>query len=568
MEWQLLWDPKWPRPRLGLVTSVGATLTEEQKRYCDDIVRRSAGQFTQIGGTRVPVLPLETRLDSHSNVAVVPDRVLACGKAFRAPGKVVNPGLPEALWTKLYAYQKAGVLFAVERGGSALIADEMGLGKTLQGLAVGLTMKSKWPCLVICPKAVCFSWQEHWAEWNEDAVILKSGKAPFGQGVNIMSYGLLNSKPFRARFLDQKFGLVIVDESHRLKNVEAKRTKFMRKWQRRHKAAFLALSGTPMNRPCELFSQLDLVRPGLFPKFFPWQNKRPKGDQTFYFADRYCNPTRTFIGYKRFVWSCRGYARIEELHAVLKSTVMIRRTKDEVLQHLPPKSRERVVICYNQTLAKRMSHAMDRIERERDKRGELWAKSRLMELVLETKNSKIKPLKEYLADVLKTGLQENTSQKVLLFGHHVEVLDAAESVFPGPVSMRIDGKTSEEKRRREIARFRNDPHCQVAIMSITATGIGLTLTEATLVVFMELRFSPDEHMQAEARAHRIGQTKPVLMRYLISKGTTDEVMWRTLAGKVRVSSSTLDGVASYLKASKRGLATPDKSSPPPKRRRR
>lgn len=94
--------------------------------------------------------------------------------------------------------------------------------------------------------------------------------------------------------------------------------------------------------------------------------------------------------------------------------------------------------------------------------------------------------------------------------------------------MRIDGSVSQQERTNNVERFQNDPEILVALLSITAAGVGITLTAASTVIFAELHWTPALMIQAEDRAHRIGQKDSVNCHYLIGEGTLDEMLYKFL----------------------------------------
>lgn len=99
--------------------------------------------------------------------------------------------------------------------------------------------------------------------------------------------------------------------------------------------------------------------------------------------------------------------------------------------------------------------------------------------------------------------------------------------------VRIDGKTKSETRSENVSNFQNDSNIRCAVLSIRACSAGITLTAASTVIFAELDWTPSNIIQAEARAHRIGQERPVKIFFLIARGTSDDVMWQMLKEKQR-----------------------------------
>lgn len=107
--------------------------------------------------------------------------------------------------------------------------------------------------------------------------------------------------------------------------------------------------------------------------------------------------------------------------------------------------------------------------------------------------------------------------------------------------MRIDGSLSNEKRHQNVNYFQENDKCRIAILGITACATGLTLTKASTVVFAEMYFTPATMIQAEDRAHRIGQEHTcVNVHYLFGKDTVDEIIFPSLEEKFVVVSNTLD----------------------------
>merc|ERR1719277_2038936 len=107
--------------------------------------------------------------------------------------------------------------------------------------------------------------------------------------------------------------------------------------------------------------------------------------------------------------------------------------------------------------------------------------------------------------------------------------------------MRIDGSVNAAERLRRVDMFQKDESCRIAVLGLTAAGVGITLTAASTVVFAELHWTPGALIQAEDRAHRIGQKSSVNIHYLIAKGTVDDMIWQSLYRKVSVVSRMCDG---------------------------
>jgi len=265
------------------------------------------------------------------------------------------------------------------------------------------------------------------------------------------------------------------------------------------------------------------------PKLFPTQKQ---------FGLRYCDGQFT-----RYGWEYKGPTNIDELHLILKKYVMIRRLKASVLRELPAKRRQAIimdipkksgkVVRSVENLAQMLSEVVN---------GKSTHDPTLMQLYEQTGIAKIDRVVEYLSDLIENQI------KFLVFCHHQKVLNGiSEGLSKLKVQfIRIEGKTTAEKRQEAVNRFQSDSACQVALISITAGGTGLTLTAASTVVFAELYWTPGMLIQAEDRVHRIGQHNSVNIHYILGKNTLDDELWPLIRRKLEVLGSTLDGKEEQL----------------------
>eukprot|EP00928_Gymnodinium_smaydae_P020340 TRINITY_DN17862_c2_g3_i1.p1 TRINITY_DN17862_c2_g3~~TRINITY_DN17862_c2_g3_i1.p1 ORF type:complete len:1002 (-),score=158.87 TRINITY_DN17862_c2_g3_i1:120-3041(-) len=439
-------------------------------------------------------------------------------------GKIEAPSaLPSELEGSLMPFQRAGVAFAIRRGGRCLIGDDMGLGKTIQAISVCCAFRNEWPVVVVVPNSLRYVWAEELERWIPDigpqgVKVVKSGRDVdgFTSGVAsfyIVSYGLLaRANLVRDHLREAKLKFVVVDESHMIKNRDALRTKEVL-CVVQEASRVLLLSGTPaLARPVELFTQVQAVEPSLFPSF----NK---------YAQRYCNPRRTPYGY-----DYGGAAHLDELHAHLRP-IMVRRFKKDVLDELPSKRRQRIPLEVDTKVLEPLRREQARVEDPKEKQ------KILMQMYAATAEAKLDAACEYVEDLLQSGC------KFLVFAHHHIMLDALEAAAArrGAKSVRIDGGVGAEERARRVKEFQTQEEVRVAILGILAAGVGITLTAASLVVFAELHWTPGVLVQAEDRAHRIGQKSSVNIQYLIAKGTVDDVIWQSVYRKVGVVSKMCDG---------------------------
>ncbi|KAK3569061.1 hypothetical protein QTP86_021529 [Hemibagrus guttatus] len=253
---------------------------------------------------------------SHSRAAEIPEADLS--------------GIDTTLTRSLMPFQQHGVNFAVSREGRLLLADDMGLGKTVQAICIAAYYRNEWPLLIVTPSSVRFTWAEALRRWlpsvAEDSInVVVTGKDCLQSGlITIISYDLLSK--MGKQNLASPFGVLIMDESHFLKNIKTARCKAALPLLKAAKRVIL-LSGTPaMSRPAELYTQILAVRPTLFPRFHD-------------FGVRYCDAKQLPWG-----WDYSGSSNLAELKLLLEDCLMLRRLKSDVLSQLPSKLRKVVTV--------------------------------------------------------------------------------------------------------------------------------------------------------------------------------------------------------------------------------
>ena len=465
--------------------------------------------------------------------------------------------LPNKLQNTLYNFQKEGINFGIEKNGRLLIADEMGVGKTIQAIGIMTIYKDDWPVLILCPSSLKFSWRDELKNWlsdiinldKEDIQVFKSSKDKIknGEKFYIISYDLairnINI------LIEKKFKCAIADEAHYMKNFDSKRTKLLIPILQRCKRLIL-LTGTPiLAKPIEIYPLLTALRPDFFHNFKE-------------FGERFCNPTQTIYGMN---WN--GYDNIRELHFMLKK-IMIRRLKNEVLSQLPPKKRQKIeiqtepkiinqikkILITKKERLKNFINSNDKTEKIEEKNNNISKEKKeenILSIINEaytlTGKAKIKGISDYITYLI------NNSCKFLIFAHHTEVLNSIEETVKKTKTeyVRIDGQVSSEKKQERVNKFQKDNSCLVAILGITACATGITLTKASTIIFAELHYTPAIMIQAEDRAHRIGQENNcVNIHYLFASDTLDEIIYNKLNEKFMIVSSTMDNQVKDLEMKK------------------
>jgi SWI/SNF-related matrix-associated actin-dependent regulator 1 of chromatin subfamily A len=440
-------------------------------------------------------------------------------------------------------FQKAGIAYAL-RTPNCLIGDEMGLGKTVQALGVLNSIEWK-SCLIICPATLKLNWQREARKWlvKRRAInIINAGdtKLPGCEGITIINYDILGRFP---KFLEQGWDVVIVDEAHAIKNPKAQRTKrvLALKSQR-----FIALSGTPMlNRPVELWTIANRCAPNAFQSWWHYTN-------------RYCGATSN--GWGRDV---SGATNLDELQTKLRQHVMIRRLKKDVLTELPAKRRQiielpptkemklvmdeesRLWSMHEDTIAA-LTERRDRAaicDNEEEYKAAVGGLKQAWKVAFEslaivrkqTALAKLPLCVQHIKDQLEGGVD-----KIVVFAHHKDVVAGLMAELKEYLPVVVAGDIATDLRQKAVDAFQNAPACRVFIGSITAAGVGITLTASSHVVFCEMDWTPAMLSQCEDRCHRIGQKDSVLVQHLVLEGSLDANMIRKLMEKQEIADLTLD----------------------------
>jgi hypothetical protein len=428
-------------------------------------------------------------------------------------------------------YQKAGIAYALSRTGT-LISDEMGLGKTVQAIGVVNASPEIQKVLVICPASLKLNWRNEMRRWLTRNFTIGVMPADMGAGVTICNYDILKKLPAEVATWD----LVILDEAHYCKNPKAARTKLVKSIVRGAKRV-LALTGTPiLNKPIEMWPILQMVAPE---EWDPAGNVKGKavgpgeGAGFFRFAKRYCNAHQERVSRDKTVWVFDGASNLPELQEKLRTTCMVRRLKADVLKELPPKRRQVISIgngCHDeQTWGDIGDDYETAYKRAKNIPFEEISKVRHAQAI-----SKIEAAVEHIREAVEA------SGKVVVFAHHKNVIVELADGLADLGVVTLTGDMATEERQVSVERFQSDPTCHVFIGSIHAAGVGITLTAASHIIFVELDWTPANLTQAEDRCHRIGQTESVLVQHLVLDGSLDARMTQLIIEKQDIADMALD----------------------------
>ncbi|XP_063244353.1 SWI/SNF-related matrix-associated actin-dependent regulator of chromatin subfamily A-like protein 1 isoform X1 [Bacillus rossius redtenbacheri] len=496
--------------------------SNERRKSSEDAVRKEWNFPIKDYSTFTQILK---RFRNTVNLVGLPKIILETFRDCKRSREVSDEELSRIdpqLMSNLMPFQLDAVRFGVKNNGRCLLADDMGLGKTIEALAIADFYREDWPLLIVCPSSVKFDWRSAIETWLPSVPsslvhVMTCGKDSVKSEtrVVIISYDLLtdHGTKLAARL---SFGAVIMDESHYLKNIKSKRTITSLEILARTRRVLL-LSGTPMlSRPSELYTQIACIEPGAF---------RTKHE----FGLRYCNARKRVFG-----WDYSGSSHTEELQLLLERRFMIRRLKSEVLSQLPAKRRQVVVLDSSQFYAPSTEvkgclmcfNATGRSAAER--------RGALLSYYNATGIAKMPAVLDYISRLLDHG------RKFICFAHHRCMLSAiCRTISDHKLRyIRIDGSTTSEQRKLYCDRFQYDEGVVAAVLSITAAYSGITLTAADLVVFAELFWNPGILLQAEDRAHRLGQRSSVEVRYLVAQGTADDHLWELIQGKLGTLNQT------------------------------
>ena len=424
--------------------------------------------------------------------------------------------------------------------------------------------------------------------------------------VVVANYDRLIGKPGRVlhdALMARSWDVVIADECHFLKNPKSQRTIAVLgkpgKWDKETRTTEsgtpglisrarrrLFLTGTPiLNRPIEVHPLLAAIAPAEFGNFFS-------------FAKRYCAAAQG-----RYGWDFSGASHLDELQERLRMTCMVRRLKADVLKDLPAKRHSLVTLAVEdgevrKLLARevalqaqldgaadgetdpREEHLAERAEmasvvgdaegfaeavarlstyradpgdaeddwfeddydsRQRRRNPGAVAFTEIADVRHRIALLKVPSAIEHLDAILEEGVE-----KVVAFAHHRDVVAALADHY-GQRAVSVTGSTPMALRQEAVDRFQNDPSVLVFLGNIQAAGVGLTLTAASNVVFVEQSWVPAMNVQAEDRCHRIGQRDSVNVQYLVLDGSLDAKVAAVCIEKQGVADAALDDARAALR---------------------
>lgn len=435
----------------------------------------------------------------------------------------------------LFPFQQLGIEW-LSKNHRAGLFDEQGLGKTVQALLAADRAGIK-RLLVVAPTAVADNWRkeaQRWAPHRRPQAIL-SGRTTIDPRATlvIVTHGLTFDSLINVQLWG--FDGVVVDESHVFVKPTAQRTAALLLGEhalvRRSRISWL-LTGTPMpNNPMELWTPLAGMAPDRL-------RDKSTGKLLNYdeWRERFCvtKPSGYGDGY-----SVIGVKNVPELKERLKG-FSLRRLKKDVLPDLPPIRYSTVAL----TVDTPTMWLVDQLEPEKQLMKLGLPDDEIVEALQQEPSfnewwhacglAKVPGTIDLLENDLRGGMK-----KVIVVAYHLDVIAQLTAGLAKFGAVSLTGSNGAMERSAIVDAFQNDPETRVIVLQIQAGGVGLTLTAAADVVFVEQLPSPGKNAQAADRAHRIGQTERVLVRCLYLPDSIDEPMTEILTRKAAMIAEVL-----------------------------
>lgn len=419
---------------------------------------------------------------------------------------------------ELKPFQAIGCLFMLFNK-RIILGDDMGLGKTIQAIA-SIEISGKKPCLIICPNNLKLNWaSEVLNNVKNQKVEFINKKSTLNSDFYIINYESLHKN---LDFISKiKPVSVIMDESHYLKNQNAKRTKSCMEAINNIEYRF-ALTGTAiLKSPVDLISQLRIL------------NKLDSFGSECDFIEAFCGNSTTKWGKD----IRKGASNLTVLNRMLRENCFLRREKSNVIKDLPEKTRSYIHMEINSKKYKELSKEFSTLKRFQ----KLEKIEKLRQLAA---NEKLDSVKEWINNF------SESDKKLVVFAYHTEIQKKLLEAYPNAASI-VSGMSDKDKDDNKN-RFMNEDDCKLIICSLKSASVGLTLTAASDVLFTEMDWCAANNNQAEDRCHRIGQKNAVNIWYIIAKNTIEEYIQevvekkRTLIDNIYNSKNDNESIANQI----------------------
>eukprot|EP00258_Populus_trichocarpa_P037441 XP_024453460.1 protein CHROMATIN REMODELING 4 isoform X2 [Populus trichocarpa] len=432
------------------------------------------------------------------------------------------------------------------RSKNVILADEMGLGKTVSACAfissLYFELKVSLPCLVLVPLSTMPNWLSEFALWAPNLNVVEyHGCAKARAMIRQYEWHASNPNEMNKKTTSYKFNVLlttyemvladstylrgvpwevlVVDEGHRLKNSGSKLFNLLNTFSFQHR---VLLTGTPLqNNIGEMYNLLNFLQPASFPSLSS-------------FEEKFNDLTTT--------------EKVEELKKLV-APHMLRRLKKDAMQNIPPKTERIVPVELSSIQAEYYRAMLTKNYQMLRNIGKGVAQQSMLNIVMQLRkicnhpylipgtepdsgsleflhemrikaSAKLTLLHSMLKILYKEG------HRVLIFSQMTKLLDILEDYLNiefGPKTYeRVDGSVSVSDRQTAIARFNQDKSRFVFLLSTRSCGLGINLASADTVIIYDSDFNPHSDIQAMNRAHRIGQSKRLLVYRLVVRASVEE----------------------------------------------
>ena len=403
-----------------------------------------------------------------------------------------------------------------------ILADDMGVGKTTSATIASLESQSK-KILIVCPASLKINWKREIENYTDKKILIVEG----GKWGSTFDYYIINDDIIKnyhtigepeigeeknTQIIDTKFDLAIVDEAHYISNTTAQRTKLINDILSRIPKVWL-LTGTPMtSRPINYFNLLKIVNSNVT---LDWST----------YVRRYCGGYQFKVNGRK-IWNTGGATNLDELRIKTKN-IILRRLKTEILD-LPDKIISPIFLTLSSLDYDSGLQEFIQIAQENKNKESLTVTiNRLMKIRKIISEQKV----DYTCEIIDRCLEQG--KKVIVFTNFTMTLDMLHERYKKN-SVVLDGRMSKDKRQKSVDRFQSEDKVKIFISNIVAGGVGITLTEAEVVIMNDLSFVPAHHSQAEDRAFRYGQKKNVMVYYPIFENTIEMIVYNILQKKKNI----------------------------------
>lgn len=569
-------------PKEQCQTKMNTVLLENNKLKEDWFrLANEAGLAKIIKFCRDNAIKFEFENVSISESAVIVDKMLdhnqKAAEAIKLKESVIDVSNENYDFLKIqpYDYQKQGVVFFETCGGNAILGDQPGVGKSLTAMAYAT--KNRFKTLVIVPASLKLNWRaeilkftnekcyiykfkprkkdnievfskneslfhvinyeslesyfdfnyshkctNYNCKWEGVTEVKKYEKCPNCGRIKVVksrAYHLISKTDKNGDVLNPNdYDLIVLDEAHYIKNPTAFRSQIIKKTFKESSKKILMTGTAIKNRPYEFFPLLNLIDPK------EWSNAHN-------FGVRYCNAHQDKFGH----WNYDGSSNLEELYKRI-SPYFLRRLKKDILKFLPPKTYTTIPVELSPEAMREYKNIENGvIDETQESDNKMTHLARIQKLKQFTSSYKAKLSIEFINNII------SGDEKIVVFSQFVSVSQSIYENFKD-VAVWFTGKNNMIEKQQAVDMFMNDDNCKVFAGTIGAAGVGLTLTSANCLMFLDLPWEPATKIQAEDRIHRASQKSDnVQIIKLICQNTIDVDIDNLITEKEKIISKVLDG---------------------------